>query len=336
MEFAMWKDYLGLLEVTRTKRGDQQGTALRPTNRQGDKDTTLWTSERWDLTLSGSSRSEGVTSETDNSGSSRWAPRHSHSPKVDASDITSLWSLTQQESPPRPERDGFDIAPSRWSERWEQAPLLSSSPNGDISPTASPWRAERRDWTPLLSPQHGRKPTRQNTSPHKEGATPRGGKGAESQEKVLLARVSHSTPPHSGSQKGPSGCAFCKHNGEPKNMYSAHALKDAHGRVQCPVLRQYVCPRCQGTGDDAHTRRFCPLTEKGYTSVYLGTAGKAAERPSGQTEAQPSPRGLRTVRRAPLLGIMEHRLFCSSPPWSLHDVLAQQHRLCDSLHLVAA
>ncbi|NXF56489.1 NANO3 protein, partial [Oceanites oceanicus] len=81
---------------------------------------------------------------------------------------------------------------------------------------------------------------------------------------------------------GKSFCAFCKHNGEARDVYGGHSLRDAAGRVRCPVLRSYVCPQCGATRDRAHTKRFCPLTRRGYASVYsraqLGrkTGGRAA------------------------------------------------------------
>nr|XP_020654418.1 nanos homolog 3 [Pogona vitticeps] len=63
-------------------------------------------------------------------------------------------------------------------------------------------------------------------------------------------------------------CSFCRHNGESRHIYTSHRLKDEAGRVQCPILRNYTCPQCGASKDTAHTRRFCPLTKKGYTSVY--------------------------------------------------------------------
>ncbi|XP_036596640.1 nanos homolog 3-like [Trichosurus vulpecula] len=63
-------------------------------------------------------------------------------------------------------------------------------------------------------------------------------------------------------------CSFCKHNGESRNIYMSHMLKDEKGRVVCPILRKYVCPQCRATQDNAHTVRFCPLTSKDYMSVY--------------------------------------------------------------------
>ncbi|XP_015590470.1 nanos homolog 2 [Cephus cinctus] len=59
----------------------------------------------------------------------------------------------------------------------------------------------------------------------------------------------------------PSECVFCKNNGEEAHYYRRHLLKDADGRVECPVLRAYTCPICGAFGDIAHTIKYCPANK---------------------------------------------------------------------------
>ena len=64
------------------------------------------------------------------------------------------------------------------------------------------------------------------------------------------------------TEKGHYLCYFCKQNGEPKNRYTAHPLKDyATGIIQCPVLRSHICQICGETGDYAHTSSYCPIAK---------------------------------------------------------------------------
>ena len=52
-------------------------------------------------------------------------------------------------------------------------------------------------------------------------------------------------------------CSFCKNNGEPQEVYTAHSMKNAKGKVTCPLLRIYECPVCGLSGDEAHTITYC-------------------------------------------------------------------------------
>ncbi|GAA48485.1 nanos homolog 1 [Clonorchis sinensis] len=60
-------------------------------------------------------------------------------------------------------------------------------------------------------------------------------------------------------------CVFCRNNNAPFEMYTTHKVKDSFGRVTCPVLRQFTCPVCGSTGDQAHTIRYCPWLSTGAT-----------------------------------------------------------------------
>lgn len=56
----------------------------------------------------------------------------------------------------------------------------------------------------------------------------------------------------------PQECVFCRNNGEVKDFYKKHILKDRDGKIVCPVLRAYTCPICGASGDVAHTIKYCP------------------------------------------------------------------------------
>lgn len=54
-------------------------------------------------------------------------------------------------------------------------------------------------------------------------------------------------------------CALCKKNGETPEFYRSHVLRDAFGKVVCPVLYSHSCEICGATGSDSHTRSYCPI-----------------------------------------------------------------------------
>ncbi|CAL1597010.1 unnamed protein product [Knipowitschia caucasica] len=60
----------------------------------------------------------------------------------------------------------------------------------------------------------------------------------------------------------PDFCHFCKQNGETARVYRSHKLKAGDGRVLCPILWSYTCPICEATGDQAHTRKYCPELQR--------------------------------------------------------------------------
>ena len=47
--------------------------------------------------------------------------------------------------------------------------------------------------------------------------------------------------------------ATVRNNGETESFYTSHYLKDAEGKVTCPVLYAYTCPLCGANGDAAST-----------------------------------------------------------------------------------
>ncbi|XP_053664445.1 uncharacterized protein LOC128713610 [Anopheles marshallii] len=54
-------------------------------------------------------------------------------------------------------------------------------------------------------------------------------------------------------------CVFCLNNGADREVYESHNCKDDWGNVTCPVLQKFVCSRCNATGKNAHTAKYCPL-----------------------------------------------------------------------------
>ncbi|XP_058869013.1 nanos homolog 1-like [Acipenser ruthenus] len=68
---------------------------------------------------------------------------------------------------------------------------------------------------------------------------------------------------HDPTDGGSKCCVFCKKNVESRKVYNSHSFKDGD-KVLCPYLRRYKCPRCGATGDEAHTKRYCPQRNTDY------------------------------------------------------------------------
>nr|ACO15593.1 Nanos homolog 2 [Caligus clemensi] len=67
-------------------------------------------------------------------------------------------------------------------------------------------------------------------------------------------KPTNSAPPQ------PRECSFCRNNGESRLHYQSHCLRNPHsGTLVCPVLRSYRCEICGASGDNAHTRNYCPM-----------------------------------------------------------------------------
>ncbi|XP_012532595.1 nanos homolog 2 [Monomorium pharaonis] len=84
----------------------------------------------------------------------------------------------------------------------------------------------------------------------------------------------------------PTECVFCRNNGEEESYYRQHVLKYVDGRVQCPVLRAYVCPICGTTGDDAHTVKYCPKGPYNPNSISTANAFKLLRNSTGKRRSK--------------------------------------------------
>ncbi|CAB4054551.1 NANOS2 [Lepeophtheirus salmonis] len=71
---------------------------------------------------------------------------------------------------------------------------------------------------------------------------------------------------------GGGECNFCRNNGESQEHYRSHALRNqTTGTLVCPILRSYRCDTCGATGDNAHTRNYCPMRDSRRRAPSNGT-----------------------------------------------------------------
>ncbi|XP_077496931.1 uncharacterized protein LOC144107684 [Amblyomma americanum] len=65
-------------------------------------------------------------------------------------------------------------------------------------------------------------------------------------------------------------CSFCRRLGERDSYTRTHVLRDpVTNVVVCPILRKHHCEICGATGDNSHTRSYCPNKPKGTYNMAL-------------------------------------------------------------------
>ena len=93
-------------------------------------------------------------------------------------------------------------------------------------------------------------------------------------QKTALNQISQPQMKDNRSSKNASKaavCVFCRNNGESREFYISHTLKDNEGNTTCPILRAYTCPLCKANGDQSHTIKYCPkYTPKLKTEKSIG------------------------------------------------------------------
>lgn len=89
-------------------------------------------------------------------------------------------------------------------------------------------------------------------------------------------------------------CVFCYNNHEEQETYLGHSCRDEDGFVVCPKLRKYVCPYCQATGSNAHTKKYCPqkpiITPDDLQHMILPLDGAASSKRSWASRGKKSLR----------------------------------------------
>lgn len=98
-------------------------------------------------------------------------------------------------------------------------------------------------------------PTTSSDSGHSNHGQASVNNGSPAHNHTLACLTLHSSQ---ATRLKAKNCNFCFKNGEQQCVYGNHELKNDQGIVLCPILRRYICDICGSTGDQAHTRKYCP------------------------------------------------------------------------------
>ena len=120
----------------------------------------------------------------------------------------------------------------------------SESPKSSRSTELSVYSIDAANMSPVL-----------NSMPFFPLPPPRNAAAGQS---VNLSRHHEQNSKNNEASKMPV-CAFCRNNGESREFYSSHTLRDDRGLTTCPILRAYTCPLCNATGDQSHTIKYCSI-----------------------------------------------------------------------------
>lgn len=118
----------------------------------------------------------------------------------------------------------------------------------------------RQPYYPQVPPGYEEWASGQVGAPSSTGVAFGFGSGAG---EAAVAASSGLSPRIRGPFKPGRECKFCKNNGESPDSYRSHVLRNpGTGQLICPVLRDHTCEVCGATGDDAHTKSYCPQAKK--------------------------------------------------------------------------